>query len=122
MPFLRSFVVATSVVSPACGGETRPPSEGEQFPRGRGEQFSGYRSPGAGTHHQGVLNPDAALARKINPWLDGDGDPVGQSTCLVVPDDRRLVDLQADTVAEAVREMPAVAAPLDQVAGRPVHV
>src|SRR5690348_14184687 len=63
MPFLRSFVVATCVVSPGCGALCG--SADAQLPGGhglrRGEQVTEHRGPGTGPHHQGVLDPHAAL-------------------------------------------------------------
>src|SRR5246127_21639 len=85
MPFLRSFVVATVVVSPGTGVLGSGP-EDEQLPwdhgLGRGEQVTGSRRPGPGTNHQGVLNPYAALAGQVDARFDGDGNPVPESTRL----------------------------------------
>src|SRR5580658_4702383 len=94
MPFFRSFVVAT------CGlswwywaGAAR--LQREQLSGGRGEQVHG--SPVA-TYHEDVLNPDATLARQVHARLDGDWDPVCESTRAVVPEHRRLVHLKAHAV------------------------
>src|SRR5580692_12984651 len=119
MPFLRSFVVATSVVSPAWGPVSGPSGcraswlEDQQFPGDRGEQLARDRTR-AGPDHEGVLDPDSARARQVDTWLDGDGNSGRQSTRASGPDHRRLVDLQADAVANAMAEMRAVARPADQ--------
>src|SRR6266702_2456827 len=94
------------------------PSQDEQLPGDGREEFS---RPCPGTYHQGVFDPDTALARKVDPWLDGDGNPVPECTRRVMVHQRRLVDLQADAVAEPVPEMPAVTGTGDDVAGRGVH-
>src|SRR5712691_590139 len=121
MPFLRSFVVATSVVSPACGRDwAHPGSQDEQFPGGRGKRLGGSRHPGACAHYQGVLDPDPALAGQVDTGLDGDGNPVPQCTRLPVPDHRGFMDLQADAMAEPVLEMIAVPGRCDHVASRSV--
>src|SRR5690242_12883535 len=64
MPFFRSFVVATSVVSPGTG-EFGSGFEDEQLPcgncLGHGEQVTGGRRAVRGPNHQGVLNPHTAL-------------------------------------------------------------
>src|SRR6516164_3087369 len=127
MPFLRSFVVATSV-SPGCGTPARQGRfalEDEQFPAGRGcrhgEQVTGCRRcPGA--HHQGVLDPDATPAGQVDARFDGDGNPVSQFTGPSRPQCRCLVDLQPDAVAQAVAEELPVAGPLDDVPGCRVHI
>src|SRR5215471_14778612 len=124
MPFLRSFVVATSDVSWVRGQARQGVSalEDKQLPRGRccgrGEQGTG--SPGA--HHQGVLDPDTAPAGHVDARLDGDGNPVSKSTGPAVSQHRRLVDLQAHPVPQTVREVLAVAGLGNDVAGRRVHV
>src|SRR4249919_1128293 len=127
MPFLRSFVVATSDVSPGYGGASPPGRcalEDEQLPRGygsgRGEQVTGCGRPGA--HHQGVLDPDAAPAGQVDARFDGDGNPVSKSTGPAVSQHRRFVDLQAHSVAQAVREVLTVAGLHDDAAGRRVHL
>ena len=65
---------------------------------------------------QGVLDPDTAVAREVHPRLHGDGHAGGQSTRAERPDARRLVDLQAHAVPEAVREVLAVAGVGDDLA------
>src|SRR5215472_373507 len=125
MPFLRSFVVATSVVSPGTGYSSSGP-EDEQLPRGngpgRGEQVTGGRRPGPGTNHQGVLNPYAALAGQVDAWLDGDGNPIGKSTRPRVPHHRRLMDFQAHAVAETVAEILTVPGSVNEIPCRRIHV
>src|SRR5580704_12442741 len=125
MPFLRSLVVATSVLSWLPGG--RPQGlQDEQLPwghgLGRGEQVTGGRTPGPGTYHQGVLNPDAAHAGQVDTRLDGDGNPVPECTRPGHPQLRCLVDLQPHAVTEAVAEVLAVPGRLDHVPGHRVHV
>src|SRR5215469_5698924 len=128
MPFLRSLVVATGRVSCVRGGTGSSRSENEQLPRGRGE-YLGCSRPGPGpggrplgiprrgAHHQGVLDPDAAPAGQVDPGFDGNGNPVSQCTGPPVPDDRGLVHLQADAVAEPVPEILVVTGVADQVTG-----
>src|SRR5215467_13665935 len=124
MPFLRSFVVATSDVSWVRGQARQGVSalEDKQLPRGRccgrGEQGTG--SPGA--HHQGVLDPDTAPAGHVDARFDGDGNPVSKSTGPAASQHRRLMDLQANSVPKAVREVLAVACLRDHVAGRYGHL
>src|SRR3954467_10933152 len=60
-PFLRSFVVATSF---SC---SRPVLDDEQL---LGRQSEELRPVGA--RHQRVLDAHAALARQVDPRLDGD--------------------------------------------------
>src|SRR6266568_1388467 len=128
MPFFRSFVVAKSVASPAWGPMVPGPEgrraswlKDEQLPGYRGEQLAGDRAS-AGAHHEGVLDPDTTPARQVDAGLDGDGNSGRQSTRPGIPDHRRLVDLQANAVAGAVTEMPAVPGRADQVPGRRVDV
>ena len=54
---------------------------------------------------QRVLDADTAVAREVHPGLHGDGHASGQGTRAQRPDARRLVDLQAHAVPEAVREV-----------------
>src|SRR5450755_2826594 len=103
-------------------GPPRLASEDEQFLGGRGKNLSCARRPSARADDQGVLDPDAALAGQVNPWLDGDGHPVHECTCPAIPDDRCFVYLQADAVAQAVLEAPTVTGRLDEVPGRRVDV
>src|SRR5215470_2570731 len=125
MPFLRSFVVATSVVSPGTG-ELSSGLEDEQLPwrngLGRGEQVTGGRGPGPGTNHQGVLNPYAALAGQVDAWLNGDGNSVPECTRPRVPHHRRLMDLQPHAVAETVAEVLTVPGSVDEIPCCRVHV
>src|SRR6185437_13208733 len=68
MPFLRSFVVATLVASPACARVPlrlgpvgpRPRLKDEQFPGDGGERLSRSRRPGTCADDERVLDPDAA--------------------------------------------------------------
>src|SRR5262249_45844456 len=124
MPFLRSLVVATCVISPGYRG---PDSgfEDEQLPGGhglgRGEQVTGRRGCCPGTNHQGVLNPDAAQARQVDTRLDGEGNPVPECTRLRHAQLRRLVDLQPHPVTEAMAEVIAVTGRGDDVPRGRVH-
>src|SRR5215469_3380639 len=102
MPFLRSFVVATSCL-PRASGTAVPPSQHEQFLGGRDERFRPGRAD-----HEGVLDPDAALAGHVNPRLDSDRNPVFEFTCPARSEHRRFVHLQPDAVTEAMPEMVAV--------------
>src|SRR5215468_7154460 len=125
MPFLRSLVVATCVISPGYRG---PDSgfEDEQLPGGhglgRGEQVTGRRGCCPGTNHQGVLNPDTAQSRQVDTRLDGNGNPVPECTRLRHPQYRRLVDRQPHPVAEAVAEVLVVARRRDDVPRGRVHL
>src|SRR5262252_4910604 len=124
MPFLRSLVVATCVVSPGYRGPSSE-FEDEQLPwghgLGRGEQVTGRCEPGPGTNHQGVLNPDAAQARQVDTRLDGEGNPVPECTRLRHAQLRRLVDLQPHPVTEAMAEVLAVTGRGDDVPRGRVH-
>src|SRR5690349_19799087 len=120
MPFFRSLVVAT-VCRFSCGGCLLPGApwlQDEQFPGARGEQLG---RAGGGPDNQGVLDPDAALARQVDAGLDGDGNAAGESTGPCGAQHRRLVDLQAHAVPETVAEMGAVPGRGDHVPGRRVH-
>src|SRR5579875_2474884 len=108
MPFFRSFVVATS---------RSPRSQDEKFSGGGGQQ-----GRPVGSHDEYVLDADSALAGQVDARLDGDGNPAGKLTRSAVPDQRRLVHLEADAVAEAVLEMLAVPGVTDHVPGGGVHV
>src|SRR5690242_15198597 len=123
IPFLRSLVVATCVVSPGYRGPNSG-FEDEQLPWGhglsRGEQVTGRCEPGPGTNHQGVLNPDAAQTRQVDTRLDGEGNPVPECTRLRHAQLWRLVDLQPHAVSEAMAEVPAVAGRRDDVPRRRV--
>src|SRR5215469_7078243 len=107
-------------------GNSSSGPEDEQLPwgngLGRGEQVTGGRGPGPGTNHQGVLNPYAAPARQIDPWLNGDGNPVPESTRPRVPHHRRLMDLQAHAVAKTVAEVLTVPGSVDEIPCCRVHV
>src|SRR5690349_1864350 len=125
MPFLRSLVVATLVSLLVTGGRNSG-FEDEQLPwghgLGRGEQVTGRRGAGAGTNHQGVLDPDAAQARQVDTRLDGDGNPVPECTRLRHAQRWRLVDLQSHPVAQAMTEVLLVAGRRDDVPRGGVHV
>src|ERR1700691_2884585 len=84
MPFLRSFVVATLVASPACGRD-RPARQlargqtclkDEQIPGDRGERLGQACRPGTCADDERVLDADAARSRQVNPGFDGDRNPV----------------------------------------------
>src|SRR6266851_4110318 len=125
MPFLRSLVVATCVVSPGYGGPNSG-FEDEQLPwghgLGRGEQVTGRRELARGTNHQGVLNPDAAHARQVDTRLDGERNPVPECTRPRHPQYRCLVDLQPHPVAQAVAEVLTMAGRLDDVPRGRIHL
>src|ERR1700722_19719986 len=106
MPFFRSFVLATSQLQ----------LQDQQFPGGRSQES------GSATrrHDQHVLYTDAALSWQVDARLDGDRNPIRQFTRSPVSQQRRLVDLQSDTVPEAVLEVRGVPRPLDPLAGRAV--
>src|ERR1700751_3673517 len=106
MPFFRSLVLATR----------RLQLQDQQFPGGRSQESGSVIR----RHHQHVLDPNAALAGQVNARLDGDRNPVRQFTRSPVPKQRRLVDLKADTVPEAVLEVRGVSRRLDHLARRPV--
>src|SRR5215472_2054590 len=114
MPFLRSLVVATSCLL-GTSGTAAPPSQHEEFLGGRDEHFWPCRAD-----HEGVLDPDAALAGEVNPGLDSDRNPIFESTCPAGSEHRRFVHLQPDSVTEAVTEMVAMASRRDDRAGRGV--
>src|ERR1700761_7901078 len=107
MPFFRSLVLATRRLQL------------------QDQQFSGGRSQESGSvprrHQQHVLDPDAALSGQVDTRLDGDGNPVRQFTRSPVPEQRCLVDLQADSVPETVLEVTGMPGRLDDLAGRRVH-
>src|SRR5215813_5813212 len=120
MPFFRSLVVATFCRF-SCGGCLLPGRvswlQDEQVPGARGEQLG---RAGPGPHHQGVLDPDAALARQVDAGLDGDGNAGRESTGPYGAQHGCLVDLQAHAVPEAVAEVIAVPGGGDHVPGRRV--
>src|SRR5215469_3446893 len=125
-PFLRSFVVATGCLLHA-NGTAVPALQDEQFLGGRGEYLRRFRLAraavaGASTDDKGVLDPDSALARQVDPRLDGDGNPVYESTRPAARHQRRFVHLQADSMAEAMTEVLAVTGCVDDVTGGSVHV
>src|SRR2546423_4818323 len=104
-PFFRSFVVATSVSTPAVatagpGEKTVRGLQHQQFLGGNGEQLRA--ALGLRPDHQRVLDADAAPARQIDPGFDGDRSAIIQCTRQTGAQTRVLVDLQADAVAEAV--------------------
>src|ERR1700748_457314 len=106
MPFFRSLVLATR----------RLQLQDQQFPGGRSQESGSV----ARRHDQYVLDPDAAQCGQVDTRLDGDRNPVRQFTRSPVPQHRRLVDLQAHAVPEAVLEVRGVPRRLDHVAGRGV--
>src|SRR6266487_96797 len=82
MPFFRSFVVATSVSSPAGDPNRRPASQDEQLPGDGGEQLGRPGRADSRADHERVLDADAACAGQVDPRLDGNGDPVPECTWL----------------------------------------
>ena len=68
----------------------------------------------------GVLDPHATDAGEVDAGLDGHDDARVQGTTGRLRDPRRLVDLEADAVAGAVRERVAPTGGLDHVATRAV--
>src|SRR5487761_1045566 len=107
MPFFRSLVLATR----------RLQLQDQQVPGGRSQESGSV----ARRHDQYVLDPDAAHSGQVDTRLDGDRNPVGQFTRSPVPQHRRLVDLQAHAVPEAVLEVLGVPGRLDHLAGGGVH-
>src|ERR1700735_3296320 len=103
MPFFRSLVLATR----------RPQFQDQQSPGGRSEESASVPR----RHHQDVLDADAAAGGQVYTWLDGDWNPIAQFTRSPVPQHRCLVDLQADSVPEAMLEVPGVPGRLDQLPG-----
>src|SRR6202034_870575 len=108
IPFFRSFVVATCGLSWKYERTRAARLQREQLSGGRGEQVFCLGGPVA-THHDDVLDPDTALAGQIHARLDGDRDPVSESTLAPVPEHRRLVHLKPHAVAQPVLEVRAVA-------------
>src|SRR5512146_3439966 len=106
MPFFRSFVLATR----------RLQLQDQQFPGGRSQESG----PAVSRHDKHVLDPDATAIGQVNTRLDGDRNPIGQSTRSPVPQQRRLMDLQAHPVPETVLEMPGMPGRLDDLPGRRV--
>src|ERR1700693_620167 len=99
MPFFRSFVVATSVCLLQANGTAVPASQDEQFLGGRGEYLRRSGRPWVGaadadTYAEGVFDPASALAGQVDPRLDGDGNPISQSTCPAACHQRRFVYLE----------------------------
>ena len=90
-----------------------PSSQDEQL-AGRAPQHAAV-VPGD-VHH--VLDPDAAEPRQVDTRLDRDDGAVGQGLLLggVPAQERDLVDLEPEPVAEAVREALAQAGGLDDAA------
>ena len=104
-----------------------PALQDEQFLGGRGEYLGWFRLAravvaGASTDDEGVLDPDSALARQVDPRLDGDGNPIHKSTCPAARHQRRFVHLKPDSVAQAVTEMVTMAGRVDDVTSGGVHV
>src|SRR5688572_26898148 len=90
---------------PSCRAEPpwsrrRLDVEDEQVLGGRGEELGAAASP----DHEGVLDPDAATPGQVDAGFDGNSHAVGQCTRCGVPQCRRLVDLQSDTMTGAVPE------------------
>src|SRR5206468_11722337 len=69
---------------------------------------------------EGVLDAYATAPGKVDPGLDGDRRACVQATRGRGPEERRLVDLEADPVAQAVPERLPVAGVGDDGPGRPV--
>src|SRR5580692_7677591 len=111
MPFFRSFVLATDRLPFITDQQHLLVLQDQQFPGGRSEGSG----PVARRHDQHVLDPDAAQSGQVHTRLDGDRNPIAQLTRSSVPEHRRLVDLEAHAVPEAVLEMPGMPGRLDQV-------
>src|SRR5580765_151710 len=107
MPFLKSFVETLT-------GTFR--SELDQFACGRPDDNTAVVGD---LHH--VLDPDTAHAREVDPGLNRHHGAGRQRIVLLAAEARRLVDLEADPVPEAVHERVAVARALDHVAADGVH-
>src|SRR6266700_669530 len=69
-----------------------------------------------------ILDPDPAEAGKVDTWLHGDGRSGGDPTRGACPHPGRLVDLQADPVADRVAEVVAVAGRGDHLTGGAVDL
>src|SRR3954464_5227714 len=90
MPFFRSLVVATAVML----------LDLDQVARGMGERVGAARAD-----QHGVLDADPASTREVDAGLDGHRYAVGESIRRRTRDEeRRLVDLQPDSVPQAVRD------------------
>src|SRR3954468_22720542 len=93
MPFLRSLVVATAMVL----------LDLDQVAGGTGERVSAARAD-----EHGVLDADPAPTRQVDARLDGHGHAFDESSRgRARHDERRLVDLEPDTVTQPVREVVA---------------
>src|SRR5712675_2283005 len=90
-PFLKSAVDATFGCSPVRRW---------QFPGEPGKQFGCCLA-----HDKGVLDTDTAAIGQIDTGFHGDRRASKQCTGGGRTDSRRFVDLQSDTVAEAVAEV-----------------
>src|SRR3954452_13619052 len=91
MPFFRSLVVATAVVL----------LDLDQLAGGLGERVGAARAD-----QHGVLDADPASTREVDAGLDGHRYAVGESIRRRPGhEERRLVDLQADPVAQTVRRL-----------------
>src|SRR5580698_114541 len=122
MPFFRSFVVATCVYLLRASGTAVPRSEHEQFLGGRGEYLRRSRCRAGSTDHEGVLDPDSALAGQVDPRLDRDRNPVPECTRPARSEHRCFVDLKPHPVAQAMAEIAAMTGRLDQVPRRRVDL
>src|SRR5712692_1408888 len=107
MPGRMSFVesIATDFLSWIA-----QPLEHDQFLRGAAERLLAVRR-----HHREVLDADPAPPREVDTRLDGDDLSLRQHVCAGGAQRRRLVDLDAHAVAEAVAERLAVAGAVDHV-------
>src|SRR3984885_7538710 len=113
MPFFRSFVLATDRLPFITDQQHLLVLQDQQFPGGRSEGSGSV----ARRHDQHVLDSDAAQSGQVDTRLDGDRNPIAQLTRSSVPKHRRLVDLEAHAVPEAVLEMRGMPGRLDHVAG-----
>src|SRR4051812_13538183 len=116
-PFFRSLVVATSLQSPVSIFGSGPLSNDHEVLGAQGEEF-GLPSP----HDERVLDAHATAPREVDAGLDGDRHTGGQCTDARRGEAGRLVDLQADAVAETVCEVLAVPRLRDHLPRRGVHI
>src|SRR3954471_14520633 len=103
-PFFRSLVVATG----------KGPSGLEDH------EVLGCRRQQLGSaivHHQGVLNAHSPASGEVHTGFDGDGRASIDPTFRGVTEQRSLVDLQSDPVAQTVGELVGVPGLAHDVAG-----
>ncbi len=95
-PFLKSLVSATYFASPRV---EEPPLYDGQCLVGQREQFRCLLA-----HHERVLDPHTSASGEVHARLDGHRRTGDKCTGRRRADSRRFVDLESDSVAEAVQE------------------